>query len=81
MIKHHSTFKNKGIFIVKSKLPQKYMLKIYKMYKKILGDQNSLIFPSFFKKLPNSLSFPWLEKCLSIFPDFQGVERDLRSPK
>ena len=26
MIKHHSTFKNKDFFVVKSKLTQKYML-------------------------------------------------------
>ena len=48
MIKHHSAFKNKGILIVKPKLPQKYILMgkalIHKKKYKLLGDQNSLIF-------------------------------------
>ena len=34
IIKHHSTFKNKGIFIVKSKCAQDYMLMGKALHKK-----------------------------------------------
>ena len=54
MIKHHSTFKKKGILIVKPKLPQKYILK-----------DKALIH----KKSTKCKKY-WVIKIPGFFPDF-----------